>query len=618
MTPRLPEQEQAGGGVGRDAASEPMWRRLALTHSFEWMSAVGLAVALVLLIVVISTQTSFFFTTGNFVNVGRAAVETGIAAAAMTLVLVCGELDLSVGAVIALGGIAAAEALGAGYSGGVAIAAGIGVGILAGAANAALIVGLGVNALIGTIGTQFAFRGLAYIWTNGNSLNAYGYSGFAYLGEGKVGAVYFSTILMVAVFVVLGLVLGQTRYGSHIYAIGGSRVAAKRVGIRTGRVRASVYVLSGAAAALAGLVVTSANGSASPQTGTGDELLDHQRGDHRWNGARRRARQPDRHLPGSDVPGGAAERHGSHRAAGVLADLHRRRRAADCDRDRRTVPPAAAARGMTLSGLAHGSGDIVLQGVGLRKKYGSVTAVDDVDIEIRAGEITAVVGDNGAGKSTLMKMLCGAIRPDAGEISIGGERVVLRTPLMARDRGIETVFQDLALAPNRDVVANLFLGRETVRGGVWKPFGVLDRGAMRKQARTQLAELAVNVPRLTGLPIAHLSGGQRQAVAVARAAFWARQAMLMDEPTAALGVRESGQVLKLARAIADRGLAVVLVSHILPHVMELADRIIVMRHGKNVAEITEDISSERLVRLIVGLDADDIVSPARRHEAPPG
>jgi fructose transport system ATP-binding protein len=272
---------------------------------------------------------------------------------------------------------------------------------------------------------------------------------------------------------------------------------------------------------------------------------------------------------------------------------------------------------VTVPSLAHSPGEVVIQAVGLRKRYGSVTAVDDVDIEIRAGEITAVVGDNGAGKSTLMKMLCGAVRPDAGEISIGGERVVLRTPLVARDRGIETVFQDLALAPNRDVVANLFLGRETVREGMWKPLGVLDRRAMRKQAREQLAELAVNVPRLTGLPIAHLSGGQRQAVAVARAAFWARSAMLMDEPTAALGVREAAQVLKLARAIADRGLAVVVVSHILPHVMELADRIVVMRHGQKVAEITEDISSERLVRLIVGIDAEDIVSPARRHEPPP-
>jgi ABC-type sugar transport system ATPase subunit len=256
------------------------------------------------------------------------------------------------------------------------------------------------------------------------------------------------------------------------------------------------------------------------------------------------------------------------------------------------------------------AGDVVLRGVGLRKRYGSVVAVDDVDIEIRAGEVTAVVGDNGAGKSTLVKMLCGAVRPDAGDVYIGEERVVLRNPLVARERGIEVVFQDLALAPNRDVVANLFLGREALRGGIWKPFGVLDRPAMRRRATEQLAQLEVNIPRLTGVPISHLSGGQRQAVAVARAAFWVERAMLMDEPTAALGVRQSTQVLKLARAVADRGLAVVLISHILPHVMELADRVFVMRHGRCVAELTEEISSERLIGLIVGVDAEDIVAPS--------
>ena len=275
MSSELPKRDERGGGGAAPAAAanDSLLGRLTVAHSFEWMSAVGLAVALVVLVIVIKTQSPFFFTSGNFVNVGRAAAGTGVVAAAMTFVLVCGELDLSVGAVFALGGIAAAECLNAGTSGAVAIAAGLGIGLAAGAVNGLLIVGLGVNALIGTIGTQFAFRGLAYIWTNGGSLNAFGYSGFAYLGQGKVGAIYFSTILLIAWFVVLGFVLGETRYGSQIYAIGGSRVAAKRVGIKTTRVRASVYVLSGVAAALGGLIVASANGSASPQAGTGDELL---------------------------------------------------------------------------------------------------------------------------------------------------------------------------------------------------------------------------------------------------------------------------------------------------------------------------------------------------------
>jgi ABC-type sugar transport system ATPase subunit len=249
--------------------------------------------------------------------------------------------------------------------------------------------------------------------------------------------------------------------------------------------------------------------------------------------------------------------------------------------------------------------EVVLRAAGLTKRFGTIQAVAGVDLEIYAGEITAVVGDNGAGKSTMVKMLCGAVRPDQGSIFLGDERVVLRNPLAARERGIEVVFQDLALAPNRDVIANLFLGREIVRGGIWSPLRIVNRRTMRAQAREYLQSLKVDVPRLSGVPVAQLSGGQRQAVAVARAAFWATRVMLMDEPTAALGLREATQVLKLARSIADRGLAVVVVSHILPHVMELADRVVVMRHGKVVADLTEDITSERLVALIVGFDAHD-------------
>jgi ribose transport system permease protein len=237
------------------------------------MSALGLLVALLALGALVTSQSEFFLTTGNLVNIGRATAYLGVVSAATTIVLICGELDLSIGAIIALGGVASAVVLQAGYSGGLAIAAGLGVGLLAGLVNAALIVGLGVNALICTIGTQFAFRGLAFIWTSGTAIDAYGYSGFAYLGQGRVGGIYVSTIALVAVFIVLGLLLSQTRYGSHVYTIGGSRIAARRVGVRVNRVRTSVYLLSGVAAALGGIIVVSANGSASAVSGTGSELV---------------------------------------------------------------------------------------------------------------------------------------------------------------------------------------------------------------------------------------------------------------------------------------------------------------------------------------------------------
>jgi ribose/xylose/arabinose/galactoside ABC-type transport system permease subunit len=274
--PERQEVEVSDGGPAGSAvtvAPRRVLRRLTLAHSFEWMSALGLLVALIGLCVLVSTQSEFFLTTGNLVNVGRATAYLGVVSAAATVVLICGELDLSVGAIIALGGVASAEALQAGYSGGLSIAAGLGVGLLAGLVNAALIVGLGVNALICTIGTQFAFRGLAFIWTSGTAVDAFGYSGFAYLGQGQIGGVYVSTIVLVAVFVVLGLLLSQTRYGSNVYTIGGSRIAARRVGVHVNRVRTSVYLLSGVAAALGGIIVVSANGSASATSGTGSELV---------------------------------------------------------------------------------------------------------------------------------------------------------------------------------------------------------------------------------------------------------------------------------------------------------------------------------------------------------
>jgi ABC-type sugar transport system ATPase subunit len=242
----------------------------------------------------------------------------------------------------------------------------------------------------------------------------------------------------------------------------------------------------------------------------------------------------------------------------------------------------------------------VLIGRNLSKYYGPVTALDSVSIEIYPGEILAIVGDNGAGKSTLVKTLSGAIIPDAGEISIDGSPVRFDSPQKARQHGIETVYQDLALAPNRDVVQNLYLGREICLGGILKPFGFLSSREMRRVAEQHLKELEVGLPRISGLPIGQMSGGQRQCVAVARAAFWSSKVMFMDEPTAALGVRESEAVLRLIRRVAKSGTAVVLISHAIPHVVALADRIVVLRHGRTVADLRGSAGVEDVVNLIVG------------------
>jgi fructose transport system ATP-binding protein len=228
----------------------------------------------------------------------------------------------------------------------------------------------------------------------------------------------------------------------------------------------------------------------------------------------------------------------------------------------------------------------ILEARSLVKHYGQVVALDGADFELYPGEIVAIIGDNGAGKSTLIKALSGALQPDDGEIRLEGDRVRFRSPGDARKAGIETVYQDLAVAPSLDIAANIFLGREArFRGPLGLALRLLDKRRMRREAAQHFAELEIGVQSITQ-PVESLSGGQRQGVAVARAAKWARRLAIMDEPTAALGVRETRQVLDLIQRVRERGLPVIMISHDMPHVFELADRILIMRLGKRVAVVT--------------------------------
>jgi fructose transport system ATP-binding protein len=247
----------------------------------------------------------------------------------------------------------------------------------------------------------------------------------------------------------------------------------------------------------------------------------------------------------------------------------------------------------------------ILEGRGLVKRYGHVVALDGADLELYPGEILAIIGDNGAGKSTLIKALSGVLQPDDGEISLDGERVHFRSPRDARRAGIETVYQDLAVAPSLDIAANIFLGREMRRRG---PQGgmlrMLNKGAMRREAARHFAELKIGI-RSMAQPVENLSGGQRQGVAVARAATWAQRVVIMDEPTAALGVKETRQVLDLIQRVRERGLPVILISHDMPNVFELADRIQIMRLGRRVAIVTpQSHSMPEAVAIMTGATAE--------------
>ena len=254
----------------------------------------------------------------------------------------------------------------------------------------------------------------------------------------------------------------------------------------------------------------------------------------------------------------------------------------------------------------------VMQAKGLVKRYGQVTALDGTDFELYPGEILAVIGDNGAGKSTLIKALSGALIPDEGEIFLDGRPVRFHSPLDARRAGIETVYQDLAVAPALDIADNLFLGRELRRRG---PLGgvlrMMDKKRMVRESRAHMANLKIGI-RSMKQAVETLSGGQRQGVAVARSAAFARHVVIMDEPTAALGVKETGMVLDLIRQVRDRGLPVIVISHNMPNVFEIADRVHIQRLGRRVAVIRpHEFSMSDAVAIMTGAMAGTEVDDHR-------
>ncbi|WP_414636481.1 ATP-binding cassette domain-containing protein [Actinophytocola sp.] len=239
---------------------------------------------------------------------------------------------------------------------------------------------------------------------------------------------------------------------------------------------------------------------------------------------------------------------------------------------------------------------MTLEALEITKTYGAVRALDGAHLSVRAGEVVALVGDNGAGKSTLVKVISGAVQPDKGVISFLGEPARIHRPSDAQALGITTVFQDLALCENLDVVANLFLGVEK------RSWSVLGELTMERTARDLLSSLDVRIPDVRA-PVALLSGGQRQSVAIARALLGEPKMVILDEPTAALGVEQTAQVLDLIRRLRDRGLAVLLISHNLVDVRAVSDRIAVLRLGRNVADLeTATASQEQIVAAITGAE----------------
>lgn len=255
--------------------------------------------------------------------------------------------------------------------------------------------------------------------------------------------------------------------------------------------------------------------------------------------------------------------------------------------------------GEGLEGRKEGDDRPLLELRGITKYFGHVRALEAVDFELYPREILALVGDNGAGKSTLIKVISGAVIPDRGEIFLEGRPVRVRSPQDAVSMGITTVYQHLALIDTRDVLANLFLGREPSR------WGIIDRRKMQEDGAGVLSELNISIPSLTE-PVGNLSGGQRQAVAIGRALLRGTRIIIMDEPTAALGVEETRTVLELTKNLQNKGLSVIMISHNIHHVLSVADRITVLRGGRRVGtRRRSETTHEDLVRIITGLELMD-------------
>jgi simple sugar transport system ATP-binding protein len=238
---------------------------------------------------------------------------------------------------------------------------------------------------------------------------------------------------------------------------------------------------------------------------------------------------------------------------------------------------------------------------GIGKHYGGVVALDNVNFHLNASEVVGLVGDNGAGKSTLVKVLSGAHEPDAGEIFLEGEKRSWKSPHDAMEAGVETLYQDSGIAPDLTVSANVFLGREILRGGFLGKLGFLDEKQMRQQAQHELERVGIAVPA-SNRPVSRLSGGQRQAVAIGRSVAWANKVIILDEPTNHLGARQAGEVLEVIREAKKKGFGVIFISHTLPHVLEVTDRIVVLRLGRVVADApSSNFTPDSLLKAITGL-----------------
>jgi ribose/xylose/arabinose/galactoside ABC-type transport system permease subunit/ABC-type branched-subunit amino acid transport system ATPase component len=570
-----------------------------------------------------------FFSVSNALSIAMNVSSIAIAGVGAMLLVISGNVDLSIGGQYALISVVTAKVAQDQGNAVFAVAVGLAAGLVLGTFNGFLVRWMKISPLIVTLGTMTIFSGLAFMISDSRSI--FGFSdGFVSIGRAKWVGIPVPVVVAAVIFVAVGFFLLRSVGGLRLYAMGGNNLAASLTGVRVDRTVVKLYAVNGLLMGVVGVLTTARLGSGTPQIGTEFEL----------------------DVLTAVILGGVGFAGGSGHPIGVFTGVatigilnaglifaglqdywqqisrgavlllalgadqvatYRRERSvkdqapkpAD-ETAQQTVPAGVSASdeyGIDIERRTQ-AGDAVLACTGLSRRFGSVFALRDGTFSVRSGEVVCIVGDNGAGKSTLIKLISGVHRPDSGTITFDGAPVAFDGPMDARRRGIETVHQDLAVCPNLGIAHNLVLGDEPRR----RLFGLLpirDDAAAADRAQNRLASLGITISDLNR-SVGRLSGGQRQSVAIARAMKDGVKLVILDEPTAALGVTQTRNVLRIARQAAENGAGVILISHDIRTVFAVADRVVVLRLGADVHESAVDaVTHTKLLHLMAGLEVVD-------------
>ena len=619
MSGKLADTIEPGAGA-RPAALKNLGFALGQARSQ------GLLLVLLALVALFALRAPGFATLDNFGDVLRDLSILGILAIGETFVVIGGGIDLSVGSVLLLAGIVSDDLVRLqDVSTGITIPVALAVGCLVGAFNGLLVTRLRLSAFIVTLATLYVIRGvgLSLYSSDVHNLQAAIISddNFLILGQSDVFGIPVSFIVFAALLAIGTFVLRRTRFGLHLYALGGNELAARLTRIRVGRIQLATYVIAGFCSALAGIILTSRLQTGAPEAGLGEEFdviaaviiggasLFGGRGT--LIGTLLGAAFITVLAKGQTLIGVPSNYQSFTRGVVILIavglDVMSQRGLGSARRIRWARIVTSTSAGAATDDAIPADEPVqtppglpALQAIGLQKSFVEIRAVDGIDFDVQGGEVHAIVGENGAGKSTLIKMLAGVFPPDGGEIRIGGEPAVLQDVADGQDRGIAVIYQERAVVAELTVSQNIMLGHEPTH----RVPGVIDRAELRLRAERIWSLLGS--PASLDAPARELAPSVQQVVDIARALSFAARVVIMDEPTAALTHEETQRLFDIIGDLRRRGTAIVYISHDLEEIFEVADRVTVLRDGKLVRTLpVSEVTRPALIRMMIGRDIDE-------------